>query len=96
MRQLCGANVDGNLHHTYWQSSGTQPHWVELSGFADGTLTEWSIFHAPHQSYTPKDIRLKLKRGERSEWQDAKSIKLEEPAAETVADDLAEPVVENA
>ena len=72
---------DGHTSSTYWQSGGTQPHWVELSGWGEGAcqLAEWCLWHAPHQSYTPKDIRLKVREEGAAEWVEIKSLKLEEP-----------------
>jgi len=49
---------------TYWESDlrgGTKPHWVAFNGW-EGRLTELSIYLKDHDSYSPRRLRVKVKR----------------------------------
>lgn len=56
---LCRTNTFGQLH-TFWQSDGTQPHWVSIQ-FAERTsvcLLCVYLDHRVDESYTPRRVTL--------------------------------------
>lgn len=56
----CNGSLDSTNLDSYWQSCGSQPHWIEMASPQPGTpLGEVGIFVKHHGNFSPKHVVLK-------------------------------------
>ena len=69
---------------TYWESSSqTKPHWVEMHGM-EGELVDFSVAVKGHDSYSLRNIKVKVQREGTTSWETLVTTEISErPSAAT-------------